>query len=374
MARILIISHEFPPFIGGAGSVAESWIKSLSGTHEVTLITRFHPDRQRTGLNYRLEELKTKPVIFPIFYQLHLKKLMREGAGFDLILLNDLGAAHVGALFFDVELLAKTWVYFQGNEIEAVYQDKSLKGRLFLPRFKRLLKGVNTMLFASHFLKDKVLKQIDADLGLRGKAAVIHPSLDHQMFFPDHSLDKAALGIAAEDKVLLTVARLVEQKGLDQILSILQQLRSCGYNYHWIVVGNGPHETALRQQIDASGLAAHVTVLNAVMRNKLREFYTLADIFILLSEFEESFGLVYLEANACGTPVIGRNKGGVAEVIRDKETGYLVDNTEHALELLMHKDFTHIDKATCIRWSDDFSLAALQEHVSKLIQERFSKI
>ena len=62
-------------------------------------------------------------------------------------------------------------------------------------------------------------------------------------------------------------------------------------------------------------------------RNKLKYYYSSADLFVLLSEFRESFGLVYLEANACGCPAMGLDYGGVSEVICT-ENGILIDKKD----------------------------------------------
>jgi N-acetyl-alpha-D-glucosaminyl L-malate synthase BshA len=89
-----------------------------------------------------------------------------------------------------------------------------------------------------------------------------------------------------------------------------------------LLVGDGPEMTYISNLVGELGLTDKVLFLGK--QENLEELYSLSDVMLLLSE-KESFGLVLLEAMACGVPCIGTNTGGIPEVIYEGETGYLCE-------------------------------------------------
>ena len=86
----------------------------------------------------------------------------------------------------------------------------------------------------------------------------------------------------------------------------------------------------------------------------LRDFYSNSDVFWLLSNFDESLPLVYIEAQTCGCPVIGRNKGGVRETI-SKNSGFLVENEFEAFQILKNKEYLKLKKENIIKFANQFN-------------------
>ncbi|MEQ8763444.1 MAG: glycosyltransferase family 4 protein [Planctomycetota bacterium] len=131
--------------------------------------------------------------------------------------------------------------------------------------------------------------------------------------------------------VLLTVAHLREKKGHDYVLQAMA--RSGRDDVHYVLVGRGDHEAALRQQAKDLGLADRVHFQGFVPDDELPLYYHLADLFVLTtrdtdgSNRTEGLGLVYLEANVCGTPVLAGDVGGVREAVEDGVNGLLVDSS-----------------------------------------------
>jgi phosphatidylinositol alpha-1,6-mannosyltransferase len=153
-------------------------------------------------------------------------------------------------------------------------------------------------------------------------------------------------------RVLLTVSRLVARKGQLQVLRALPRIRERVPEAHYLIVGEGPEEDHIKAEIERLDLAAAVTLAGAVSHQELPHLYALADIFVMTSldlpgQPIEGFGLVYLEAALCGTPVVAGNTGGVADAVLDGETGLLVDPRE-----------TEQIAAACLRLLEDPSLAA----------------
>lgn len=129
-------------------------------------------------------------------------------------------------------------------------------------------------------------------------------------------------------KILLTVARLVERKGIDLVIEALRNVEIPGFAY--VVVGDGPEKEKFQLRI--THYALPVILVGAVGDDELAAWYEACDAFIMtprtIGPDVEGFGLVYLEANAVGKPVIGSRSGGVPEAVVDGETGLLVDESD----------------------------------------------
>ncbi len=135
---------------------------------------------------------------------------------------------------------------------------------------------------------------------------------------------------ALEGGVFLTVAQLNPRKGIDTAIHAVAELRRRGHTVTYVVIGSGPDEERLRQLVESLKLQGSVFFLPAVDDATLLQFYNAADVFLLLSRQEgdlnvEGFGLVLLEAGACGLPVVAGRSGGIPDAVVDGQTGFLVD-------------------------------------------------
>ncbi|GAC1368312.1 MAG: D-inositol-3-phosphate glycosyltransferase [Actinomycetota bacterium] len=163
---------------------------------------------------------------------------------------------------------------------------------------------------------------------------VIPPGVDHTMFRPgDREGAKARLGLAGR-RVLLFVGRLQPLKGIDTAIEALAHLiewRRLGQDEAALVIVGGasgvtgPEEPRrLRDLVQSLGLGQAVRFVPAQPHADLPGFYQAADVCLVPSH-NESFGLVALEAQACGTPVVGAAVGGLRSIVRHGQTGYLVE-------------------------------------------------
>jgi phosphatidylinositol alpha-1,6-mannosyltransferase len=132
-------------------------------------------------------------------------------------------------------------------------------------------------------------------------------------------------------RVVLTVARLVERKGIDSVIRCLPELAVKHPDIVYLVVGEGPMEKKLRQLARNLNVERHVVFAGAVSNEELPLHYHLADVFIMVSRYLESkrsvegLGVVYLEAGACGLPVVAGDSGGVSDVVEQDRNGLLVE-------------------------------------------------
>lgn len=123
---------------------------------------------------------------------------------------------------------------------------------------------------------------------------------------------------------LLYVGRLIPKlKGLEELINAVSLLRN-EMNIHLHIVGNGALEKDLRMQVDQLGISSMVTFYGWVEQKELPKYYSAADLSILPS-FSEGFGRTILESMSCGTAVLGTHVGGMADLIKEGYTGFLLD-------------------------------------------------
>jgi D-inositol-3-phosphate glycosyltransferase len=161
------------------------------------------------------------------------------------------------------------------------------------------------------------------------RIAVIPCGVDTDLFAPGAAEDaRAALGLDP-GPVVLYAGRIAPIKGLDTLLDAIERLRERACPVRLLVIGgdadevqNG-HEAELRDRAARAGLDGAVTFIGAQSQERLRTYYRAADVVVMPSYYE-SFGMVALEAMACGRPVIASRVGGLPITVRDGVTGYLV--------------------------------------------------
>ena len=122
------------------------------------------------------------------------------------------------------------------------------------------------------------------------------------------------------------------------------------------------------EMVDPEGLETvldgqNIIVVKGIDKEKVGQYA--ADCFWLLSNYDECLPLVYLEAQACGIPAIGRKKGGTQETIRNRRTGFLVKSDEECLEILLNREYRYIEKDALRDFSASFDkIQATQSLIS----------
>ncbi len=194
---------------------------------------------------------------------------------------------------------------------------------------RQALQRAQRVVAVSGYTRDRLL----AEQALRPQQVVILPNTFAAERFqpgpkPPHLLHRHQL--RPEQPVILTVARLDASqpyKGYDQILRALPLIRAQVPTVRYVIVGQGSDRPRLEALIADLGLAEAVTLAGFVPDDELPDYYNLCDVFAMPSR-GEGFGIVYLEALACGKPVLGGNQDGALDALCQGELGALVDPGE----------------------------------------------
>lgn len=173
-----------------------------------------------------------------------------------------------------------------------------------------------------------------------GRIRIVAPGVDHAFFGPGHRPQaRRALGLPEDGRLLLFVGRIQPLKCADVAIETLAELQGAGGGgvdggpYRLVIVGgpSGPHGEKALQRLhdvaDARGVRDLVHFVQPQPHELLSSYYRAADVCIVPSR-SESFGLVALEAAACGTPVVASAVGGLTTLVDHGHTGFLVEDAD----------------------------------------------
>lgn len=331
MTKILLITNDFPPAVGGIARWYERICAALPPSSVVVLAPRMPDDRafdERQA--YTIVRVRVPTSRRPLARLLQLALLCVRAIG--TARRERAGAVHIGQLQLApiglvLARLLKTpfVVYLHGGELAPYMRLGPVRAavRAIVRRARTVV--VNSAYTLRHF----------GSLGIAlPQAEILTMSAETDRFHPaaDASRVRARYGINGH-KTILTVARLDDYKGHDMVIRALPRLREAVGTVRYLVVGRGREEHRLRMLAETLGCADGVVFAGHVPEGDLPSVYAACDVFVMPSrplpngDFE-GFGLVFLEAGACGRPVVGGRSGGVPEAVLDGVTGILVNPTD----------------------------------------------
>jgi len=337
-----MLTDAFMPHAGGSREYYHNIYQALVklGSSEVTILTKKTPGWQK------FDELATS-ALFRIRRQFRPLRSWKyrelpKGVGSFIhalwhVLRHSPEIVHAGDLYpqgLTAMILKKLLglpyiVYCHGEEITQT--DKYCHQPVVRDR---IYQNADAVIANSEFARQNLLR-----IGVRAdRICKITPGVDAKRFRPGPPNIDLLCRYGLEGKtVILTVARLVPRKGHRVALQAFASV--CGEfpRTHYLIVGTGPEEMHLRQLVLQLGLQERVTFTGFAQRESLPDLYNLCDLMLLANREEEDgdvegFGIVFLEANAAGKPVIGGRSGGAGEAVIDGTTGYLV-NPENPVEV-----------------------------------------
>jgi phosphatidylinositol alpha-1,6-mannosyltransferase len=186
-----------------------------------------------------------------------------------------------------------------------------------------------TLIANSEYTKSLAMKSgINAS-----QIAVLHPGCDPEVFKPGLPVDDLKKHLGLENrKIVLTVGSLVQRKGHDKTIEAINLLRDEIPNISYLIVGEGIYKKTLEDLVLSRSLQNHVKFIGSCSDADLPRYYNLCDVFVMASremgDNVEGFGMVFIEAGACGKPVVGGRSGGISDAVLDQKTGILVNPSD----------------------------------------------
>lgn len=336
--RFLILATETRPVIGGVAAAIDGWATGLAVLgHDVRVVSLFNQ-----GFNGTRETLPPRPYaeqwirfpgrkavwadrLLPVRKLRSAAYLMRRNnfikkQSLDLVrsfrpdhvifaYINQLCCAGLDAIR-ELGIPCNAIAYAAELRRERVSKPAWLRGTL--QKFERIIA-------ISSYTRCLLL-----DWGVPPeKISIVHPSISS-----DLKMTRRKKSDAGKRK-LLTVARLVERKGIQTVLEAIARMKSETIEYH--IVGEGPFKPALERRAKELGLNGAVTFHGNVPPEERLRLFAECDLFVMAPHETgdgdvEGFGIVYLEAGAFGKPVIGSRSGGVSDAVLDGQTGVLVES------------------------------------------------
>ncbi|UCC40941.1 MAG: glycosyltransferase family 4 protein, partial [Candidatus Aminicenantes bacterium] len=344
--KILLIAVDFPPVSGGISiSIYNFW--RYFPSDRIVVLAPFHKGGRSFDIKQNFTIYRTKKqrgnsltgkmrTVFDLF--LETKRVIKKEQikGIHCLHLNS--TALIG-YFLKIFRGIDYSVYIFGAEFA---KHKGLKWlqKILLNKAKRLI-------VISEFAKDVVIRE-----GVRNRRFIkASPGVDLKKFQPGLDCQEIVNRYQLQGKkVIFTVSRLAPNKGFDTALKALPVVLRRMPGVVYVIGGEGPCGMELKALAKSLNLQDRVIFVGFIPDDDLPRYYELCDVFLLLTrEIKEKgnvegFGMVFIEANACGKAVVGGKAGGTPEAIVDGKTEFLVDPlnlseiSEKLIQLLANED------------------------------------
>jgi len=319
---------DFAPMFGGVANYWTNLNHFFPSDNFVVLAPEYDNsldfDIKQNYLIYRKNLLTKNKWVWPKWLPLLFEtiKLVRQEKIEKIIVANVLPVGTVAYIikkFFRIPYI----VSVHGLDI-ALPQAHTRKNRLM----KKILNEAEHIITNSNFTKELLMKLecCGAD-----SVIIVYPCANINFEKPRQNiLDTLANGKLKDKKIILTVGRLIERKGQDKVIQSMPMILKECPDAVYVIVGQGKQLKYLKELVSMLNLDEEVLFFCDVMNYELPGFYESADIFIMPSRRLENgdiegFGIVYLEANYYGKPVIGGKSGGAVEAVEHDVNGLLVD-------------------------------------------------
>ena len=328
MASILLVTNDFGPRAGGIETFVIGLLERIP-RGEVVVYTSSQENSEsfdrKWSDQYGVEVIRDKSkillptprVIRNLKSEIRTRKLNKVWFGaaaplaFSARWLRKSGAEHIVALTHGHEVWwSKVWP------------------------FSWVMKEIARSIDVATYLGDFTRSAIAPRFSDPKKLIKIAPGIDTEHFKPRDTEElRRTLGLA-DRPTIISVGRLVHRKGQDRLLEALPRIVERFPNATLIFVGDGPHRDHLDSLVKRFKLERNVLFIGRIQYAELPEYIALGDVFAMPSRSRlfglevEGLGIVYLEASACGIPVVGGASGGAPDAVRHGETGYVVDGND----------------------------------------------
>lgn len=343
--KLLVLSEMFQPTKGGTAVWAAEVYKRLGGKdiHLVTadvpgaaVFDATHPNTVHRLNLQRVAWLKPESLaMYAKFFGLSL--LLALTHRFDAI--HAMRALPEGLVAWLVARLTfrPVVIYAHGEELTTWGKGGKYKAMRFA------LRHADTVIANSEHTRSTLLSM---DV-VESRIVLIHPGVDVRVFRPglDVSGLRERVGVPADAKLVFSVGRLSRRKGFDQMVRAIAHLRAEGMNVHYVLAGIGEDWDYLTELVDEHGLRECAHLIGKVTDADLPRWMNACDVLAMpnreIAGDNEGFGMVFIEAAACGKPVIAGLDGGTGAAVLDGITGLRIHGA--TLEALIEGLFTMLD-------------------------------
>lgn len=251
------------------------------------------------------------PLLMALSMYFFMRKLQRQGRDFDIIDAHFFYPDGVVAAWLGRVLHKPVTCTARGNDIY-LYPQYPLPKRMVQWALRTVTQPIAVC---------RALAQAAQTLEPEAQVLPLRNGVDLITFQPDSDRQMLRNQLGLDDTfVLICVGHFIERKGQYLVIDALQQLPDT----HLLLVGDGPQQRQLQQQVTALGLQQRVSFLGAKEQKALPSLYSVADCMVLASS-KEGWANVLLESMACGTPVVATAIWGTPEVVASDDAGVLID-------------------------------------------------
>ena len=331
--KILLVTNDFGPRTGGIETFVIGLLERITG-HEVTVFTSQQGETSEYDQQWldkfgvRVIRDRSK-ILLPSWRVTRAVKKVVESHNIEIVVF---GAAAPLALMSSA--LRKSGV----KKIIALTHGHEVWWAKIFPfniAIKRIGKGVDHLTYLGEFTRQAISKAL-TDKSIK-EMVKIAPGIDTAHFIPqpDGMQKRKELGLQ-DKKIIISVGRLVHRKGQDKLIEAMPDVLRKIPNAHLLIVGEGSYKNHLEKLVNKLSLKENITFAGRIMYDRLPSFLSAADLFAMPSRSRffglevEGLGIVYLEASACGIPVLAGNSGGAPDAVLEGVTGFCVDGTNVA--------------------------------------------
>lgn len=328
--RLLMITELFLPTKGGTAVSFDDDFRRLGG-REVHVITADVPgaaefDRDHPNSIHRLV-LKRRPWLKPESLLIYTKFFVKS---FWLVVTQRITAIYAGralpeglvALIVARMTRRPVFIYAHGEELTGWGRGKKFQAMCFAMR------NADGILANSDNTRDVLVNLLGVDCQ---RISLTYPTVDEERFHPGLPASdlRGSIGVRGEKKLILSVGRLLNRKGFDNVIRSLPALLEQGMDIEYALIGIGNELYYLQGLAREFDVADRVHFLGHVSYEDLPRWYNACDLFAMpnrdIDGDTEGFGLVFLEAAASGKPAVAGKAGGTGSAVVDGVTGLRVD-------------------------------------------------
>ena len=325
MTKTLLITNDYPPRPGGIQSYLEMYLSHLDPDNVAVLASTFRGTESAdydASKPFRVERVPTETLL-PTPDLADRARRLAADFGAKTIWFGAAAPLAVMAPVLRQGQVTRIVASTHGHEV----------GWSMLPGSRQVLRIIGDSTDAVTYVSDYTRHRFASAFGPRARLVHQPGGVDTDRFRPDPARRKAIRERynVADRNVIVCLSRLVPRKGQDALIRAMPEIATRVPGAVLVVVGGGPYRRSLEGLARRHGVSDRVIFTGRVPADEIVNHHRLADVFAMPCRTRgggldvEGLGIVYLEASACGVPVVAGRSGGAPETVQDGRTGLVVD-------------------------------------------------